>query len=157
MSKKSRRRNKRLLALAGLAGAVALSKRKAKADLASTEDGKGAGFEKPSIADVSGSTKDTSKSNVIAAKPKKVSVPVGKMRGAGTDESAIAGQKTRADYAKNSRINALNTSEGPPSIDNPYKTKPNPGRRGNFKSGGKVRGCGIAKRGLGRAMKKGKR
>ena len=44
MSKKSRRRNKRLLALAGLAGAVALSRRKAKADLASTEDGKSAGF-----------------------------------------------------------------------------------------------------------------
>ena len=59
MSKKSRRRNKRLLALAGLAGAVALSKRKAKADLASTEDGKGAGFSKPNIADVSGSKKNT--------------------------------------------------------------------------------------------------
>ena len=166
MSKKSRRRNKRLLALAGLAGAVALSNRKAKADLASTEDGKSAGFAKPTIADVSGSTKDTSKSDVVAATPKKVSVPVGKMRGAGTDESAIAGQKTRADYAKNARINAMNTAEGSPMIDNPYKTKPNPRGRGNFmksggraglKSGGKVRGCGIAKRGLGRAMKKGKR
>ena len=42
MSKISRRRNKRLLALAGLAGAVALSKRAAKADLAGTEPGKGA-------------------------------------------------------------------------------------------------------------------
>ena len=157
MSKKSRRRNKRLLALAGLAGAVALSNRKAKADLASTEDGKSAGFAKPTIADVSGSTKDTSKSDVVAATPKKVSVPVGKMRGAGTDESAIAGQKTRADYAKNSRINALNTSEGSPSIDNPYKTKPNPQKRGTFKSGGKVKGCGKALRGFGRAMKKGKR
>ena len=73
MSKKSRRRNKRLLALAGLAGAVALSRRKAKADAASTEDGKSAGFAKPSIADVSGSTKDTSKSDVVAATPKKVS------------------------------------------------------------------------------------
>ena len=41
MSKKSRKRNKRLLALAGLAGAVALSSRKKKSDLASTEDGKG--------------------------------------------------------------------------------------------------------------------
>ena len=41
MSKKSRKRNKRLLALAGLAGAVALSNRKKKSDLASTEDGKG--------------------------------------------------------------------------------------------------------------------
>ena len=157
MSKKSRRRNKRLLALAGLAGAVALSRRKAKADLASTEDGKSAGFSKPNIADVSGSTKDTSKSDVVAATPKKVSVPVGKMRGAGTDESAIAGQKTRADYARNSRINAVNTSEGSPSIDNPYKIKANPQKRGTFKSGGKVKGCGKALRGFGRAMKKGKR
>ena len=31
------------------------------------------------------------------------------------------------------------------------------GGRAKHKSGGKVRGCGIAKRGLGRAMKKGKR
>ena len=31
------------------------------------------------------------------------------------------------------------------------------GGRAGLKSGGKVRGCGIAKRGLGRAMKKGKR
>ena len=41
MSKKSRRRNKRLLALAGLAGAAALASRRNKAALASTEDGKG--------------------------------------------------------------------------------------------------------------------
>ena len=31
------------------------------------------------------------------------------------------------------------------------------GGRAGLKSGGKVKGCGIAKRGLGRAMKKGKR
>jgi len=31
------------------------------------------------------------------------------------------------------------------------------GGRAGHKSGGKVKGCGIAKRGLGRAMKKGKR
>ena len=41
MSKKSRKRNKALLALAGIAGAAALSSRKKKSDLASTEDGKG--------------------------------------------------------------------------------------------------------------------
>jgi len=51
MSKKSRKRNKRLLALAGLAGAVAMSNRKKKSDLASTEDGK------------SGSTKITGGTN----------------------------------------------------------------------------------------------
>ena len=162
MSKKSRRRNKRLLALAGLAGAVALSRRNKLANAKETNNPVG-GVDQIAA----DSKKDTSKSDVVAATPKKVSVPVGKMRGAGTDESAIAGQKTRADYAKNSRINALNTSEGPPSIDNPYKTKPNPRGRGNFamksggraglKSGGKVKGCGKALRGFGRAMKKGKR
>ena len=130
MSKKSRRRNKRLLAIAGLAGAVALSNRNKRnasiADNEARESGFAASNKKPNIADVSGPTKDTSKSDVVAATPKKVSVPVGKMRGAGTDESAIAGQKTRADYARNSRINAVNTSEGSPSIDNPYKIKANP-------------------------------
>ena len=169
MSKKSRRRNKRLLALAGLAGAVALSKRKAKADLAGTEDGKGGidtidKAKQAMTSDAAYSTKkDTSKSDV-APVVKKASVPVGRMRGAGTDESAIAGQKKRADYATNSRINALNTSEGPPSIDNPYNTRVikggrrfKDGGRTGLKSGGKVRGCGIAKRGFGKAMKKGKR
>ena len=37
MSKKSRRRNKALLALAGIAGAAALSNRKAKKELGDTE------------------------------------------------------------------------------------------------------------------------
>lgn len=166
MSKKSRRRNKRLLALAGLAGAVALSNRNKLANATETNNPVGGVDQIAADAKKDSPKKDTSKSDVVAATPKKVSVPVGKMRGAGTDESAIAGQKTRADYAKNARINAMNTAEGSPMIDNPYKTKPNPRGRGNFmksggraglKSGGKVRGCGIAKRGLGRAMKKGKR
>ena len=166
MSKKSRRRNKRLLALAGLAGAVALSRRNKLANATETNNPVGGVDQIAADAKKDSPKKDTSKSDVVAATPKKVSVPVGKMRGAGTDESAIAGQKTRADYAKNARINAMNTAEGSPMIDNPYKTKPNPRGRGNFmksggraglKSGGKVRGCGIAKRGLGRAMKKGKR
>ena len=161
MSKKSRKRNKKILAVLGALGGAALmarNKRNASIDAnEAKESGFAASNKKPNIADVSGPIKDTSKSDVVAATPKKVSVPVGKMRGAGTDESAIAGQKTRADYARNARINALNTSEGSPMIDNPYKSKPNPQKRGTFKSGGKVRGCGIAKRGLGRAMKKGKR
>ena len=152
MSKKSRRRNKRLLALAGLAGAVALSRRNKLANAKETNNPVG-GVDQIAA----DSKKDTSKSDVVAATPKKVSVPVGKMRGAGTDESAIAGQKTRADYAKNSRINALNTSEGSPMIDNPYKRKPSPQKRGTFKSGGKVKGCGKALRGFGKAMKKGNR
>jgi len=50
---------------------------------------------------------------------------------------------------------------GAPGIDNFddgnfYQGAKDGGRMGK-KSGGKVKGCGIAKRGLGRAMKKGKR
>ena len=164
MSKKSRRRNKKILAAIGIGlGAAALASKRRKdatADVDSGRSGDSASADARTNANKKTdyiTKKDTSKSDVVAATPKKVSVPVGKMRGAGTDESAIAGQKTRADYAKNSRINALNTSEGSPSIDNPYKIKANPQKRGTFKSGGKVKGCGKALRGFGRAMKKGKR
>ena len=48
------------------------------------------------------------------------------------------------------------TSEGPGEVKNTPKGLKS-GGRAKLKSGGKVRGCGIAKRGLGRAMKKGKR
>ena len=40
---------------------------------------------------------------------------------------------------------------------NPRRVNRKSGGRAGLKSGGKVKGCGIAKRGLGRAMKKGKR
>ena len=59
MSKKSRKRNKKILAAIGIGlGAAALASRK-KADLASTEDGKTGSTSKPSIADVSGTKKST--------------------------------------------------------------------------------------------------
>ena len=168
MSKKSRKRNKRLLALAGIitAGTLAAkNKRNASIDkgIKSAEDDSGSDMLSKKTNYIT--KKDTSKSDV-APVAEKVSVPVGKMKGAGTDESAIAGQKKRADYAKNSRINAVNTSEGPPSIDNPYNSRvikggrnfgnsralKNGGRAG-LKSGGKVKGCGKALRGFGKAMK----
>jgi len=58
--------------------------------------------------------------------------------------------------------------KAPPSILNPYSSRVIKGRIGNnrtfksggrvsHKSGGRVKGCGIAKRGLGRAMKKGRK
>ncbi len=153
MSKKSRRRNKRLLALAGLAGAVALSRRKAKADLASTEDGKSAGFSKPNIADVSGPIKDTSKSDVTV-EPKKVNNNTFRTRGRITDSAGntVASAGTAIANNKSKVTNVTRPGE------NMYSSagSSNP-RKAAFKSGGKVRGCGIAKRGLGRAMKKGKR
>ena len=171
MSKKSRKRNKRLLALAGLIGVgmAAKNKRNASIDkgIKSAEDDSGSDMLSKKTNYIT--KKDTSKSDV-APVAEKVSVPVGKMKGAGTDESAIAGQKKRADYAKNSRINAVNTSEGPPSIDNPYNSRVikggrlgtvnyrKDGGRAKLKSGGRagLRSGGKAiKKSMGKALRGG--
>ena len=161
MSKKSRRRNKRLLALAGLAGAVALSRRKAKADLASTEDGKSAGFSKPNIADVSGPIKDTSKSDVTV-EPKKVNNNTFRTRGRITDSAGntVASAGTAIANNKSKVTNVTRPGENMYSSageSNPRRVNRKSGGRAGLKSGGKVKGCGKALRGFGRAMKKGKR
>ena len=167
MSKKSRRRNKRLLALAGLAGAVALSKRKAKADLASTEDGKGGidtidKAKQAMTSDAAYSTKkDTSKSNVTV-EPKKVNNNTFRTRGRITDSAGntVASAGTAIANNKSKVTNVTRPGENMYSgagDSNPRRVNRKSGGRAGLKSGGKVRGCGIAKRGLGRAMKKGKR
>ena len=90
--------------------------------------------------------------------------PIGKMHGVGTDAEAIAAQNIRAQYAKNQRIKAINTAQGSPMIDNPYRAPVAPGsgrinyraKGGSaYKKGGRV--TGIAKRGFGRALMKGKK
>ena len=154
MSKKSRRRNKRLLALAGLAGAVALSNRKAKADLASTEDNKGgidtitkAKQAMTSDAAYSPSTTVTTKKTIQDNKPvKRRDTILGKPGINKMDTSEVD-----LDYTAPSTTKYRNMDMGL----GPFAAKD--GGRAKHKSGGKVRGCGIAKRGLGRAMKKGKR
>mgnify|MGYP003140490150 CR=1 FL=1 len=157
MSKKSRRRNKRLLALAGLAGAVALSsKRKRDASIAdneANESGFAASNKKPNIADVSGPIKDTSKSDVVAA-PKKVNNNTFRTRQRITDSAgntvASAGTAIAGNKSKVTNV----TRPGENMYSSAGESNP---RRVNRKSGGRVKGCGIAKRGLGRAIKKGKR
>ena len=167
MSKKSRRRNKRLLALAGLAGAVALSRRKAKADLASTEDGKGGidtidKAKQAMTSDAAYSTKkDTSKSNVTV-EPKKVNNNTFRTRGRITDSAGntVASAGTAIANNKSKVTNVTRPGENMYSsagVSNPRRVNRKSGGRAGLKSGGKVKGCGIAKRGLGRAMKKGKR
>ena len=78
MSKKSRRRNKRLLALAGLAGAVALSsKRKRDASIADNE-AKESGFDIPAVTSTpkkKPSTPVSTKTTIMdsmPARPKKI-------------------------------------------------------------------------------------
>ena len=160
MSKKSRRRNKRLLALAGLAGAVALSAKRKRnqaidTGIQSAEDDKGS---------------DMAPNVVI---PKKKAAPViadtkvdtpyisTRMRGKG-DMSGTVGQKIRAGLSEPTSVN-VDMAEGSPMIDNPYNSRNIRGRlinrgfksggRAKLKSGGKVKGCGKALRGFGRAMK----
>jgi len=167
MSKKSRRRNKRLLALAGLAGAVALSKRKAKADLAGTEDGKGGidtidKAKQAMTSDAAYSTKkDTSKSNVTV-EPKKVNNNTFRTRQRITDSAGNTVESAgtaRADN-KSKVTNVTRPGENMYSsvgTSNPRKAGLKSGGRAKLKSGGKVKGCGKALRGFGKAMKKGKR
>ena len=164
MSKKSRRRNRRLLMLAALAGGAALAGRK------NQMSGKETVSDAQKTASQLGATPKnwiTKKSDSVIVPPKKVvteSVPIGRMRGVGSDADAIAGQNIRAAHAKNARINAVNTAIGSPLIDNPNRNLiprvhvrgVNRAKGGSaYKKGGRV--TGIAKRGFGRALMKGKK
>ena len=156
MSKKSRRRNKRLLALAGLAGAVALSRRNKLANAKETNNPVG-GVDQIAA----DSKKDTSKSDVVAAEAPKKIVNTSRSRmmrpNPKADGEAMGPNETRLYNEKNAMPNTA-----PPSIDNPYSSRVIKGRFGNskkdggrmgLKSGGKVKGCGKALRGFGKAMK----
>ena len=167
MSEKSRRRNKRLLALAGIITAGTLANRKPKQSSTEANSGKD-GDSASAIARRNANKKpdyitkkDKSKSEV-APVVKKDTVPYGKMRGAGnTDAEAIAAQKKRGANAQNIReAQADETSVGNYPTDTFIKPVNPKGRfnrkdggRAEYKSGGKVKGCGKALRGFGKAMK----
>jgi len=155
MSKKSRRRNKKILGLLGALGAgLAMANRGPKQSSVSADSGRGSGL-RPTVDDME--FKETVVSTPIA-KPVVKSVPVGKMRGTGSDESAIAGQNKRAAYAQSMR--APKNVMGPFDYMQPRRSsimaKPGLNRMSDdmgFKKGGRVKGCGKALRGFGRAMK----
>ena len=154
MSKKSRRRNKKILGLLGALGAgLAMANRGPKQSSVSADSGRGSGL-RPTVDDME--FKETVVSTPIA-KPVVKSVPVGRMRGTGSDEAAIAGQNKRAAYAQSMR--APKNVMGPFDYMQPRRSsimaKPGLNRMSDdmgFKKGGRV-GCGKAKRGFGRAMK----
>ena len=148
MSKKSRRRNKKILGALLLGGL----------GLAAANRGKGTGVSGSDKAKFTSDEAYTSpvkkKTAPVIADTKVSSVPVGKMRGIGSDEEAIKGQKIRAGLSEPTSVN-VDMAEGSPMIDNPYSSRTIRGRLINrsFKSGGRVKGCGKALRGFGRAMK----
>ena len=182
MSKKSRRRNKRLLALAGLAGAVALSsKRKRdanvemdlpKSDMSNYEnEGSLVPAKKSTRSSTSVVKTPTTVMDSMPARPKfnqkskrivpgtnKVFTIEGVKQGVepkvGNSKSLFIGDDgsyTQGDRTFPNKMSYMNRDKKPAMLG--LKS----GGRAGLKSGGKVRGCGIAKRGLGRAMKKGKR
>ena len=155
MSAKSRKRNKRLLALAALMGGVGMMGRGKK------KFGTDAGFLKSAAAGGARlSTPPIHGTDHIPVAPKVVApekVITGlqegntrlKRDGMGPMESVIAKRK----------IPGYGTAVAPPGILNPYRAPRGPGPR-RFSKGGSVKKAkvtGIAKRGFGRALMKGKK
>ena len=179
MSAKSRKRNRRLAALAGVITAGALAARKNKADLASTEDGKSGSTSKPSIADVSGPKKDTAvktKTTIQDNKPKETAKkPIPGIRvtknsitaskyDKNTPNKTFSGPDKKYDYVNRaSEKNTAGIAKPKKSLmatvfpksgaADDFKASTQDYNRGNYKSGGKVKGCGKALRGFGKAMK----
>ena len=156
MSKKSRKRNKKILGIlaAGL-GAAALAKRK-KASMASMDDA-GIGATHPALFSKDWITKKDTAPAVVAAPISKTKF---RTRGGITDS---AGKMIdSAGMTLNRRIPG---AVAPPSILNPYRAPRgfhprasgniNQFNTGSYKKGGRV--TGIAKRGFGRALMKGKK
>ena len=180
MSKKSRKRNKKILAAIGIGlGAAALASRK-KADLASTEDGKSAkadrGFTMADVANTpkkdtakkSDSTmpdnlsKNTGKDNKTVKKTTikpfrafDVSVPEGSTPLKLQDNSIRAKNRQTSSAGIKEPNKPMMASIFPKSqtADNYRADMQDFGRTNQYKSGGRVKGCGKALRGFGKAMK----
>ena len=146
MSKKSRKRNKKILAAIGLGlGAMALSKRKNKSDLGSTEDGKGG-------IDTIAKAKQSMTSDKAYSPPKKKATPKVYQD---SIMSGGAGTKYSDKYEGTPLRRIQKNSVGPSmsGIDDMNDFAAKDGGRANYKSGGRAKGCGKALRGFGKAMK----
>ena len=177
MSKKSRKRNKKILAAIGLGLGAAAMASKRKADLASTEDGKSAkadrGFTMADVANTpkkSTVKKDTGTGRDFGEsspkyEPKKTRIRPFRSLDLGIPEGSKALKlQDNSIRAKNRQVSSAGIKEpNKPmaatlfpkgtSADNYKADMQDFGRTNQYKSGGRVKGCGIAKRGLGRAMK----
>jgi len=195
MSKKSRKRNKKILAAIGIGlGAAALASKR-KADLASTEDGKSANTtiqdNKPkkdtAKKDTAVTTKTTIQDNKKIRNPKTIYVKKNTnkvFKGKdGPDKAVVGNEKsnfkgddgyirrgkdatpmTTGRYGTARAASEMSKGALPPQLRAPKKPETfgsrndglsymAKGGRAEYKSGGKVKGCGKALRGFGKAMK----
>jgi len=156
MSKKSRKRNKKILAAIGIGlGAAALASKKRTASIADNEN-------KESGMDISPKTdyitkKDTSKSDVAVEPKKIVNTTRTRMKRPNpkADGQAMGPNETRLYNEKNKMPNTA-----PPSIDNPYSSRVIKGRIGtgrSLKSGGRagLKSGGSVKKSMGKALRGG--
>ena len=161
MSKKSRRRNKKILAALALAGGAALMAKRGKgvaqgvsgADKAAfTSD---AAYKLPSKAAVAADIAQD-----VVKPDTKIDYSKGNWKGFG--HPIIQGNiQKKNEYIKRNTIPGYGSAVAPPGILNPYRRPRGgghplmQGRTTNYKKGGRV--TGIAKRGFGRALMKGKK
>ena len=160
MSKKSRRRNKKILgALAAGLGAMALMRGRGTAQGVSGADKAKFTSDPAYTGDVTGT--EYPGANKFVAPKKSISFSKRSNRGIG-DYGVVTAPKRVNNILIKGRNNAEMGRNIPfdPSQGNLYKPKftmQGDSRGYGLKKGGRVKGCGIAKRGLGRAMKKGRK
>ena len=166
MSAKSRKRNKRLLALAGIITAGTLASRKKASDAQSkisVDSGRGGDSASAESRKTANKTdyitkKDTSKSDVVLETPKKiVNTSRSRMKRPNpkADGESMGPNETRLFNEKNKMPNTA-----PPSIDNPYSSRVIKGRIGtgrSLKSGGRagLKSGGSVKKSMGKALRGG--
>ena len=191
MSKKSRKRNKKILAAIGIGlGAAALASRKKKSDLAATEDNKSGSTKITGGTDLNDYiTKKDTATKTSKNIPQDTKVDTGRKKSMaetstvpkkrpgitvyddGSIKAKDKGSGNFVDYANKEKYsNRLDTKPPGASGDtsksfsfidkskssfaqNQAKKGLRSGGRAGYKSGGKVKGCGKALRGFGKAMK----
>ena len=175
MSAKSRKRNRRLAALAGLAGAVALANRKPKQSDVSQDSGRGSGL-RPTVDTAKKDTavktkttiqdnkpKDTAKKSIPGIRVTKNSITASKYD-KNTPNKTFSGPDKKYDYVNRaSETNTAGIAKPKKSLmatvfpksgaADDFKASTQDYNRGNYKSGGRAKGCGKALRGFGKAMK----
>ena len=171
MSAKSRKRNRRLAALAGVITAGTLAARKNKADLASTEDGKSANttiqdnkydpkkgkFGTITQKDETGQNitkkitpfKDSGLTLGVSKRKRNMDTYKGYATKTGNSRGDLGttGRPEKKDYFGATVFPKSQAADNFKADNREY------GRANEYKSGGRVKGCGKALRGYGKAMK----